>query len=56
MYCTAMKKHVIESTDYKICLQLLKFLSKADLLDKFDKVCFMNINVYSYECTVKHSL
>lgn len=45
MYCIAMKKHVVESADYKMCLQLLKFLSKDDLLNKFDKVYFVRINV-----------
>lgn len=38
MYCTAMKKHIIDDVSYKTCLQLLKFLSKDDLLAKFDKV------------------
>lgn len=38
MYCTAMKKHIIDNASYKTCLQLLKFLSKDDLLTKFDKV------------------
>lgn len=38
MYCTAMKKHIIDNTSYKTCLQLLKFLSKDDILAKFDKV------------------
>ncbi|VVC34496.1 Origin recognition complex, subunit 3 [Cinara cedri] len=38
MYSIAMKKHVIESAEYKTCLQLLKFLSKDDLLIKLNKI------------------
>ncbi|XP_001944167.2 origin recognition complex subunit 3 [Acyrthosiphon pisum] len=45
MYSTAMKKHIIDNTSFKTCLQLLKFLSKDDLLAKFDKIIqvFKNI-------------
>ncbi|XP_050432352.1 origin recognition complex subunit 3 [Adelges cooleyi] len=38
MYCTAMKKHIIDDPSFKTCLQLLKFLSKDDLLSKFNRV------------------
>ncbi|XP_060840179.1 origin recognition complex subunit 3 [Rhopalosiphum padi] len=45
MYCTAMKKHIIDNTSYKTCLQLLKFLSKDDILAKFDKIIHVFKNV-----------
>lgn len=38
MYSTGMKRHIVENSSFKTCLQLLKFLSKDDLLEKFDKV------------------
>lgn len=38
LYCIAMKKHIIEDKSFKTCLQLLKFLSKEDLLKKFNEV------------------
>lgn len=41
MYCTAMKAHIIDSASYKTCLQLLKFLSKDDLLIKLNKVILL---------------
>lgn len=40
MYSIGMKKHIIDDTSFKTCLQLLKFLSKDDLLTKFNKVIF----------------
>lgn len=46
MYCTAMKSHIIDSSDYKTCLQLLKFLSKEDLLIKLNKVILLYSIVY----------
>ncbi|XP_015372173.1 PREDICTED: origin recognition complex subunit 3 [Diuraphis noxia] len=45
MYSTAMKKHIIDDTSYKTCLQLLKFLSKDDLLAKFDKILHVFKNI-----------
>jgi len=45
MYSTAMKKHIIDNTLFKTCLQLLKFLSKDDLLAKFDKVICSIIHI-----------
>lgn len=36
-----MKKHIIDNTSFKTCLQLLKYLSKDDLSKKFDKVIFL---------------
>lgn len=46
MYCTAMKSYIIDSADYKTCLQLLKFLSKEDLLRKLYKVILLNLIFY----------
>lgn len=49
MYCIAMKKHIIDNTSFKMCLQLLKFLSKDDLLKKYYQVSsFININIIIY--------
>jgi len=45
MYSTAMKKHIIDNTSFKTCLQLLKFLSKDDLLAKFDKVISIIVDI-----------
>ncbi|XP_022179450.1 origin recognition complex subunit 3 isoform X1 [Myzus persicae] len=45
MYCTGMKKHIIDNASYKICLQLLKFLSKDDLLAKFDQIIHILKNI-----------
>lgn len=46
MYCIAMKKHIIDDTSFKTCLQYLKFLSKDDLLSKFEKVIFMSMIIF----------
>lgn len=51
MYCTAMKKHIIDDTSYKTCLQLLKFLSKDELLAKFDKIIHVFKNVKNNQRT-----
>ncbi|KAL4122262.1 hypothetical protein QTP88_014629 [Uroleucon formosanum] len=45
MYSTAMKKHIIDDPSFKTCLQLLKFLSKDDLLAKFDKIIHVFKNI-----------
>lgn len=45
MYSTAMKKHIIDDPSFKTCLQLLKFLSKDDLLAKFDKVYCIIVHI-----------
>ncbi|KAL5244172.1 hypothetical protein ACI65C_011582 [Semiaphis heraclei] len=45
MYSSAMKKHIIDNISYKTCLQLLKFLSKDDLLAKFDKILHVFKNI-----------
>lgn len=45
MYSIAMKKHIIDNTLFKTCLQLLKFLSKDDLLAKFDKIIHVFKNI-----------
>lgn len=46
MYCTAMKKHIIDHSSFKTCLQYLKFLSKDDLLAKFEKVILISIIIF----------
>lgn len=45
MYSIGMKKHIVDDTSFKTCLQLLKFSSKSDLLSKFDKVIFNEITL-----------
>jgi len=54
MYCTAMKKHIIDNTAYKTCLQLLKFLSKDDLLKKFHKVVLILIKFNVFVNAILH--